>query len=167
MQVSKDDRSDIESSSDEEDGPPANQKHHSSTTNGTNKNHGTNGYLTGGTYPDEHWSSCATGIIHPWVCVCVYDRGMNDIVCLVLEVPDRFMFVFISVWLLTKSFTHSLISRLSLHQTAQGLSNECEHSTLQCKHVTNTQSSDPLGVWLFLYFCLSVLFIFYKYFCRQ
>lgn len=54
VQVSKDDRSDIESSSDEEDDPPANQKHHSSATNGTNKNHGTNGYLTGGSYPDEH-----------------------------------------------------------------------------------------------------------------
>lgn len=54
VQVSKDDRSDIESSSDEEEGPPANQKPHSSSTNGTNKNHGTNGYLTGGTYPDEH-----------------------------------------------------------------------------------------------------------------
>uniref|UniRef100_A0A8C6SZI5 Ceramide synthase 6 n=1 Tax=Neogobius melanostomus TaxID=47308 RepID=A0A8C6SZI5_9GOBI len=51
--VSKDDRSDIESSSDEEDSPPASQKHHS--TNGTNnKSHGTNGYLTGAPYPDEH-----------------------------------------------------------------------------------------------------------------
>uniref|UniRef100_A0A8C6WK51 Ceramide synthase 6 n=1 Tax=Neogobius melanostomus TaxID=47308 RepID=A0A8C6WK51_9GOBI len=46
LHVSKDDRSDIESSSDEEDSPPASQKHHS--TNGTNnKSHGTNGYLTG------------------------------------------------------------------------------------------------------------------------
>lgn len=54
MQVSKDDRSDIESSSDEDDSPPPNQKHHSSATNGTNKNHGTNGYLTGAPYPDEH-----------------------------------------------------------------------------------------------------------------
>lgn len=57
LQVSKDDRSDIESSSDEDDSPPPNQKHHSSTTNGTNKNHGTNGYLTGAPYPDEHWRS--------------------------------------------------------------------------------------------------------------
>ena len=56
LQVSKDDRSDIESSSDEEETPPANHKQHSSsgTANGTNKNHGTNGYLTGATYPDEH-----------------------------------------------------------------------------------------------------------------
>lgn len=54
LQVSKDDRSDIESSSDEDDSPPPIQKHHSSTTNGTNKNHGTNGYLTGAPYPDEH-----------------------------------------------------------------------------------------------------------------
>ncbi|KAM7380570.1 hypothetical protein PAMP_003857 [Pampus punctatissimus] len=52
--VSKDDRSDIESSSDEDDSPPPNQKHHSNTTNGTNKTHGTNGYLTGAPYPDEH-----------------------------------------------------------------------------------------------------------------
>uniref|UniRef100_A0A3Q4AJV5 Uncharacterized protein n=1 Tax=Mola mola TaxID=94237 RepID=A0A3Q4AJV5_MOLML len=52
--VSKDDRSDIESSSDEDDSPPPSQKHHSSATNGTNKNHGTNGFLTGGPYPDEH-----------------------------------------------------------------------------------------------------------------
>lgn len=78
VQVSKDDRSDIESSSDEEDGPPANQKHHSSATNGTNKNHGSNGYLTGGSYPDEHWSSCATGVTHLCVCVCMYVRGRND-----------------------------------------------------------------------------------------
>lgn len=56
LQVSKDDRSDIESSSDEDDSPPPSQKHHSSTTNGTNKN-GTNGYLTGVLYPDEHWLS--------------------------------------------------------------------------------------------------------------
>lgn len=55
MQVSKDDRSDIESGSDEDDSPPTNHKHHSSTTtNGTNKSHGTNGYLTGAPYPDEH-----------------------------------------------------------------------------------------------------------------
>ncbi|XP_010787676.1 ceramide synthase 6-like [Notothenia coriiceps] len=60
LHVSKDDRSDIESSSDEEETSPANHKQHSSssssssTANGTNKNHGTNGYLTGATYPDEH-----------------------------------------------------------------------------------------------------------------
>uniref|UniRef100_A0A3P8TN95 Ceramide synthase 6 n=1 Tax=Amphiprion percula TaxID=161767 RepID=A0A3P8TN95_AMPPE len=54
LHVSKDDRSDIESSSDEDDSPPPAQKHHSSATNGTNKNHGTNGYLTGVPYPDEH-----------------------------------------------------------------------------------------------------------------
>lgn len=57
-QVSKDDRSDIESSSDEDNGPPPTpvQKHHNSTTNGTNKVHGTNGYLSAGApCPDEHW----------------------------------------------------------------------------------------------------------------
>lgn len=54
LHVSKDDRSDIESSSDEDDSPPPNQKHHTSATNGTNKNHGTNGYLIGAPYPDEH-----------------------------------------------------------------------------------------------------------------
>ncbi|XP_014915580.1 ceramide synthase 6 isoform X1 [Poecilia latipinna] len=53
LHVSKDDRSDIESSSDEDDSPPPSQKHHSSATNGTNKN-GTNGYLTGVPYLDEH-----------------------------------------------------------------------------------------------------------------
>uniref|UniRef100_A0AAV2K199 TLC domain-containing protein n=1 Tax=Knipowitschia caucasica TaxID=637954 RepID=A0AAV2K199_KNICA len=59
LHVSKDDRSDIESSSDEDESPPpplpsANQKHHSHATNGTNKSHSTNGYLTGALYPDEH-----------------------------------------------------------------------------------------------------------------
>uniref|UniRef100_A0A674F7W5 Ceramide synthase 6 n=1 Tax=Salmo trutta TaxID=8032 RepID=A0A674F7W5_SALTR len=55
--VSKDDRSDIESSSDEDNGPPPTpvQKHHNSTTNGTNKVHGTNGYQSAGApCPDEH-----------------------------------------------------------------------------------------------------------------
>uniref|UniRef100_A0A8C6Q755 Ceramide synthase 6 n=1 Tax=Nothobranchius furzeri TaxID=105023 RepID=A0A8C6Q755_NOTFU len=58
LHVSKDDRSDIESSSDEDESFPSNQKHHTSSTNGTNKNgankNGTNGYLTGASYPDEH-----------------------------------------------------------------------------------------------------------------
>lgn len=95
LQVSKDDRSDIESSSDEDDSPPPNQKHHSSATNGTNKTHGTNGYLTGAPYPDEHWLSwChnteATDTIHQSVCVCaraciwVYGGNMNNIASLVL-----------------------------------------------------------------------------------
>ncbi|CDQ57201.1 unnamed protein product [Oncorhynchus mykiss] len=57
LHVSKDDRSDIESSSDEDNGPPPTpvQKHHNSTTNGTNKVHGTNGYLSAGApCLDEH-----------------------------------------------------------------------------------------------------------------
>uniref|UniRef100_A0A8C9V798 Ceramide synthase 6 n=1 Tax=Scleropages formosus TaxID=113540 RepID=A0A8C9V798_SCLFO len=49
--VSKDDRSDIESSSDEEDLTPSAQKLHNSSTNGTN---GTNGYLSGPPCRDEH-----------------------------------------------------------------------------------------------------------------
>lgn len=103
-QVSKDDRSDIESSSDEDDSPPPNQKHHSSSTNGTNKNHGTNGYLTGAPYPDEHWLSwyhdtgamLQTPSINMYVCECVfwvYGGDMNSIACLVLEVLDRFMWM--------------------------------------------------------------------------
>ncbi|CAB1328470.1 unnamed protein product, partial [Coregonus sp. 'balchen'] len=55
--VSKDDRSDIESSSDEDNGPPPApvQKHHNSTTNGTNKAHRTNGYQSAGALgPEEH-----------------------------------------------------------------------------------------------------------------
>lgn len=77
LQVSKDDRSDIESSSDEDDSPPPLQKHHSSATNGTNKNHGTNGYLTGVPYPDEHWLSLylyISGAVTqtPSIYLCVY-----------------------------------------------------------------------------------------------
>ncbi|XP_026866005.2 ceramide synthase 6 isoform X2 [Electrophorus electricus] len=49
--VSKDDRSDIESSSDEEDVPPPAQKHH---TNGTNGAPGTNGYLSVPSCHDDH-----------------------------------------------------------------------------------------------------------------
>ncbi|GAA6077284.1 ceramide synthase 6 isoform X1, partial [Tachysurus ichikawai] len=48
--VSKDDRSDIESSSDEEEVAPSGHKHH---TNGTNGSHGTNGFLSS-TCHDEH-----------------------------------------------------------------------------------------------------------------
>ncbi|XP_042587777.1 ceramide synthase 6-like isoform X2 [Cyprinus carpio] len=48
LHVSKDDRSDIESSSDEDEVLPPLQKHH---TNGTN---GTNGYLSSSPSPDEH-----------------------------------------------------------------------------------------------------------------
>ncbi|XP_065108391.1 ceramide synthase 6 [Paramisgurnus dabryanus] len=51
LHVSKDDRSDIESSSDEDEVPPRSQKHH---TNGTNGAHGTNGYLSPSPCPDEH-----------------------------------------------------------------------------------------------------------------
>ncbi|XP_016104633.1 ceramide synthase 6-like isoform X2 [Sinocyclocheilus grahami] len=48
LHVSKDDRSDIESSSDEDEVLPPSQKHQ---TNGTN---GTNGYLSSSPCPDEH-----------------------------------------------------------------------------------------------------------------
>lgn len=50
-QVSKDDRSDIESSSDEEEVAPPSHKHH---TNGTNGAHGSNGFLCSSLCPDEH-----------------------------------------------------------------------------------------------------------------
>ncbi|XP_049340817.1 ceramide synthase 6 isoform X2 [Astyanax mexicanus] len=49
--VSKDARSDIESSSDEEEVSPPTQKHH---TNGTNGAHGTNGYLSASHCHYEH-----------------------------------------------------------------------------------------------------------------
>ncbi|MBN3300226.1 CERS6 synthase, partial [Amia calva] len=52
--VSKDDRSDIESSSDEEDTQSPTPKIHSSATNGTNRANGTNGYLSGTPCQDEH-----------------------------------------------------------------------------------------------------------------
>ncbi|XDV29985.1 hypothetical protein PO909_032997, partial [Leuciscus waleckii] len=51
LHVSKDDRSDIESSSDEDEVLPPSQKHH---TNGTNGAHGTNGYLSPSPCPNEH-----------------------------------------------------------------------------------------------------------------
>ncbi|XP_048835185.1 ceramide synthase 6 isoform X6 [Brienomyrus brachyistius] len=54
LHVSKDDRSDIESSSDEEEGPPPTQKLHNSATNGTSGANGTNGYLSGPSCRDEH-----------------------------------------------------------------------------------------------------------------
>ncbi|MGH0174263.1 UNVERIFIED_CONTAM: hypothetical protein FKN15_067613 [Acipenser sinensis] len=54
LEVSNDDRSDIESSSNEEDAPSPTKKTHNTATNGTNGANGTNGYLTGTTCPDEH-----------------------------------------------------------------------------------------------------------------
>jgi len=55
LQVAKDDRSDIESSSDEEETVPRSKTPHSTiTTNGTGGANGTNGYLTGGTCSEEH-----------------------------------------------------------------------------------------------------------------
>ncbi|XP_069838966.1 ceramide synthase 6 [Dendropsophus ebraccatus] len=54
LHVSKDDRSDIESSSDEEDSVPRTQKSHHTTTNGVKTSNGINGYLTGATSSDEH-----------------------------------------------------------------------------------------------------------------
>uniref|UniRef100_A0A8D0GQ18 Ceramide synthase 6 n=1 Tax=Sphenodon punctatus TaxID=8508 RepID=A0A8D0GQ18_SPHPU len=55
LHVTKDDRSDIESSSDEEYSIPRSKNPHSSTTtNGTSGANGTNGYLTGGTCSEEH-----------------------------------------------------------------------------------------------------------------
>lgn len=100
--MSKDDRSDIESSSDEDDSPPPNQKHHNSATNGTNKSHGTNGYLTGAPYPDEHWlrwylntgamlqTPSISLCVCVRVCIWVYVEDLNNITCLVLEVLSRF-----------------------------------------------------------------------------
>ncbi|POI33307.1 hypothetical protein CIB84_002942 [Bambusicola thoracicus] len=53
--VTKDDRSDIESSSDEEETVPRSKTLHSTiTTNGTGGANGTNGYLTGNTCSEEH-----------------------------------------------------------------------------------------------------------------
>lgn len=55
LQVAKDDRSDIESSSDEEETVPRSKTPHSTiSTNGTSGANGTNGYLTGGTCSEEH-----------------------------------------------------------------------------------------------------------------
>ncbi|XP_077128901.1 ceramide synthase 6 isoform X3 [Ranitomeya variabilis] len=54
LHVSKDDRSDIESSSDEEDSAPRTQKTHHTNTNGVNSSNGLNGYLTGAASSDEH-----------------------------------------------------------------------------------------------------------------
>ncbi|XP_018424052.1 PREDICTED: ceramide synthase 6 [Nanorana parkeri] len=54
LHVSKDDRSDIESSSEDEDSPPRVQKPHTSSTNGVNGTNGMNGYLMAGTSSDEH-----------------------------------------------------------------------------------------------------------------
>ncbi|XP_034989047.1 ceramide synthase 6 isoform X2 [Zootoca vivipara] len=53
---SRDDRSDIESSSDEEPttAPHSKTSHSSATTNGTSGTNGTNGYLTGGNSAEEH-----------------------------------------------------------------------------------------------------------------
>nr|DBA19798.1 TPA: hypothetical protein GDO54_015574 [Pyxicephalus adspersus] len=52
--VSKDDRSDIESSSEDEDSPPRVLKPHTSSTNGVNSTKGINGYFMAGTSSDEH-----------------------------------------------------------------------------------------------------------------
>ncbi|KAG5283244.1 hypothetical protein AALO_G00039970 [Alosa alosa] len=55
LHVSKDDRSDIESSSDEDEAaPPPSHKHHSNSSNGTNGAHGTNGYLSGTPCHEDH-----------------------------------------------------------------------------------------------------------------
>ncbi|MBN3326383.1 CERS6 synthase, partial [Atractosteus spatula] len=54
LHVSKDDRSDVESSSDEDEEQPPTQKVHSSATNGTNGATRTNGYLSGAPCQDEH-----------------------------------------------------------------------------------------------------------------
>uniref|UniRef100_W5MNR4 Ceramide synthase 6 n=1 Tax=Lepisosteus oculatus TaxID=7918 RepID=W5MNR4_LEPOC len=51
--VSKDDRSDVESSSDEDEEQPPTQKVHNSATNGTNGATRTNGYLSGAPCQDE------------------------------------------------------------------------------------------------------------------
>nr|DBA19797.1 TPA: hypothetical protein GDO54_015574 [Pyxicephalus adspersus] len=54
LHVSKDDRSDIESSSEDEDSPPRVLKPHTSSTNGVNSTKGINGYFMAGTSSDEH-----------------------------------------------------------------------------------------------------------------
>lgn len=55
LQVAKDARSDVESSSDEEETVPRSKGPHSTvTTNGTSGANGTNGYLTGATSSEEH-----------------------------------------------------------------------------------------------------------------
>lgn len=55
LQVAKDSRSDVESSSDEEETVPRSKAPHSTVaTNGTSGANGTNGYLTGATSSEEH-----------------------------------------------------------------------------------------------------------------
>lgn len=55
LQVAKDARSDVESSSDEEETVPRSKAPHSAiATNGTSGANGTNGYLTGATCSEEH-----------------------------------------------------------------------------------------------------------------
>lgn len=135
-QVSKDDRSDIESSSDEDDSPPPNQKHHTSATNGTNKNHGTNGYLMGAPYPDEHWYHKSGATLQTpsiLLCVRVYERVWES-VCVVGTWTTSPVWKF---WIdlakcsfvidsLLISFDSLLSSSIYLHQTA--LSEISKHS---------------------------------------
>lgn len=135
-QVSKDDRSDIESSSDEDDSPPPNQKHHTSATNGTNKSHGTNGYLIGAPYPDEHWYHKSGATLQtPSILLCVraYERVWER-VCVVGTWTTSPVWKF---WIdLAKcsfvidssliSFDSLLSSSIYLHQTA--LSEISKHS---------------------------------------
>lgn len=172
-QVSKDDRSDIESSSDEDDSPAPIQKHHSSTANGTNKSHGTNGYLTAAPYPDEHWlNSClwsrATDAIHQtvceWVSVTVETRAASPV--------WKFKIYINAVLLLVPFFTNFLfiylfaLSKLpKLTGTSHCLASEWKYFTLWCKHATLTYSS--LADWgLFSLFVALHVIYFSKRFCR-
>lgn len=75
IQVSKDDRSDIESSSDEEDALTNGTKlHHHSPFKGTTNANGTNGHLTTGTWVGDHYMAssrtmCNVGEVQkgqPW-----------------------------------------------------------------------------------------------------
>lgn len=158
LQVSKDDRSDIESSSDEDDNPPPNQKHHNSATNGTNKNHGTNGYLTGAPYPDEHWPSwyhntgamLQTPSINLCVCACVYFECVVEtwttlpvwywkflIDFMWMQFCYQFWFVtnfltqfLLFIYIFASNCTQWNIKALLLVQPTLCLANEWKHSTL-------------------------------------
>lgn len=196
LQVSKDDRSDIESSSDEDDSPPPNQKHHSSATNGTNKNHGTNGYLTGAPYTDEHWlnwyhRSHATDTIFQSVCMCVrvcvcvcltvwwtheqhclsgtgssWKIYVNAVLLLVSIFTNFLAQLILFIYIFASNYTEWAIKSLLLVQPTLCLANEWKHSTLWYKHATLTYTS--LAYWGGVSFCLCLfmLFIFYKHIGR-
>lgn len=187
--MSKDDRSDIESSSDEDDSPPPNQKHHSSTTtNGTNKNHGTNGYLTGAPYPDEHWLSqyhdtgamLQTQYINVCACACAvetwttlpvrYWKFLIDLCECSFVISLSYLTNFLTrfhlfIYTFASNCTWNIEALLSV-QPILSLDNEWKHSTLWCKHATLTYSS--LAYWGcdFSYVFVFVCYLFFINFCR-